>query len=718
VGGARSDRASLAGRASAAPRAAAARAGAAQRAAAALAALIALAALVLAAPARAACPPAPSPPPIDRPASAARVDAYVRAVARASPVVTTAVAGRSVEGRPLRYAVVTALSAGRLRAGLARLRAVRAGRARAVGDAPALVWIAGSVHGNEPSGADADLRLLRELARRCDDPMLRRVVVVVMPVQNPDGHEARTRYNANGFDLNRDWLADTQPETDARLRTLLTMPPLVYADQHEQGGGAFFFPPYAAPRFHELPAAPLAAERDVLAPALRAAFDRHGYESTSEGFDLLYPGYGDSATTLLLGAAGMTLEAGAAQRYARRVHEHLLAARTIIAAVARHRRALLRGWARSFAQAEEQGARGVLQRRPESRVYGYALGAGAEPLVRLLRAEGVRIRRLAAPAPVAAYRPYGAAAAAAATLPAGTYLVPSAQPLKHWVQAVLGQSPLAGAAPVSDVGAWSRPLLMGVAGGTVASTLPAAPAAPTPSAAAARPLAGRRVALLADPQARASVPPGIAQPNPGTSWARWVLAERLDAQVAVVDGPQTAAGALAGHDALIVADGSPPALTPPALQAIAAYVTAGGNYVGWRTRGIQVAAAAGLTTATIDPTPPALRIPGAAVRVGENVVLDVDDPPIVGGNVIATYGAILSGWASASPAGRPAILDERPGAGRAILFAFDPTYRAATESAEALLTSALLATPGARRSAASRRSPRRPAPAAVPAAAR
>jgi Zinc carboxypeptidase len=663
-----------------------------------LAVLIALCtALAAAAPARAACPPVPAPPSDQRPASAARVDAYVRAVARASPVVTAGLAGRSVEGRPLRYAVVTALSGRRLRAGLARLRAIRAGKARDVRDAPAVVWIAGSVHGNEPSGADADLRLLRELAWRCDDPLLRRVVVVVLPVQNPDGHEARTRYNANGFDLNRDWLADTQPETEARLQALLAMPPLAYADQHEQGGSAFFFPPYAAPLFHELPAAALAAERDVVAPALRAAFDRHAYRSTSgEGFDLLYPGYGDSATTLLFGAAGMTLEAGAAGSYPKRVAEHLLAAETIIAAVAEHHASLLRAWARSFAQADEQGARGELQHRPQSRAYGYALGAGAEPLVRTLVREGVEVRRLAAPAQVAAYRPYGATATAPATLPAGTYLVPSAQPLKHWVQALLGPNPLAGAAPNDDVGAWLRPLLMGIAGGTIASKLPAAPAATAPAPQATRPLAEQRIALLADPVARESVAPGIAQPNPGTSWARWVLTERLGAQVDVVDGAAIANGALAGHRALVVADGSPAKLAAPALRQIAAFVSAGGTYVGWRARGVQVAHAAGLTAATISPATPAVQIPGAAVGVGGAVVLDDDDPLIVGGHAVAAYGGVISGWASGSPAGRPAILDERVGAGRATIFAFDPTFRASTEGAEALLTSALLATPGAR----------------------
>jgi hypothetical protein len=693
---------------------------------AARAATAALATLALATPAAVAspiaagsargCPAGPAPPPDARPASAARIDAYVQAVAAASPVVRTAVAGRSVAGRPLRYAVVSALPSTALHAGLARLRAVRAGRARTAGRAPAVVWVAGSVHGNEPAGADADLRLLHELASRCRDPLLRDVAIVVMPVQNPDGHEAGTRTNANGFDLNRDWLTVTQPETEARLSALLAMPPLVLADQHEQGGNAFFFPPYAPPLFHEVPDTALAAERAVLGPALRRAFAHRRVAATSgEGFDLLYPGYSDSASTLLFGAAGMTLEAGADQPYPRRVREHLLAARTVIEAVARHRTSLLRAWTRSFATAARQGARGELQHRPATKVYGYALGAEAEPLVRRLMGEGVRVEQLAAPVRVAAFRPYAAgsggargaaasargavapargaaavaAAAAPATLPAGTYLVPSAQPLKHWIEALLGPNPMAGRVSGSDIGAWSRPLLLGVAGGSIGSPLPRAPAAPVPAAAATRPLAGRRIALLADARAASAVAPGLDQPNAGTSWARWVLTERLGAQVDVLDDSALAAGGLAGHGALVVADGSKVDLTAPALQAIGAFVFAGGTYVGWRGRGIDVARAAGLTTAIAAPAPGAVSIPGAIVAVGGTAVLDDDDPFVSGGHVLAAYGPVLSGWTSGSPAGHPAILDEHPGAGHAVLFAFDPVFRASTEGAERLVVDAI-----------------------------
>jgi hypothetical protein len=524
------------------------------------------------------------------------------------------------------------------------------------------------------------------------------VVVVVLADQNPDGHEAHTRVNANGFDLNRDWLAVTQPETAARLRALLAMPPLVYADQHEQGGDVFFSPPYSAPAFHELPEAALAAERDVLGPAIRAALGRAGSPSTSGGsFDLLYPGYGDSATTLLFGAAGMTLEAGAARPYVQRVAEHLVAANAVVRSVARHRAALLNAWAGSFAQATRQGARGLLQHRSRPRVYGYALGAGAEPLVARLLGDGVAVGQLAAPANAASLRPYGSRTPGApATLAAGTYLVSAAQPLKHWIEALLGQNPSAGVPSTSDVNAWSRPLLMGVAGGTLGSPMPAAPPAAVPVVPAAQPLAGRRLALLADPAAFVSVPPGIEQPNAGTSWARWVLA-RLGAQVDVVDDPALVEGALGGHDAVVVADGAPVSPSGPALQAISAFVAGGGTYVGWRGRGVVVASAAGLTQATITAGPGGIWVPGAAVAVGSSVVVDNDDPLIVGGHVVANYGGALSGWTLGSPAGRPAILDERVGAGRAVLFAFDPVFRGSSESAEGLLTGALTgATPGAR----------------------
>ena len=146
-------------------------------------------------------------------------------------------------------------------------------------------------------------------------------------------------------------------------------------------------------------------------------------------------------------------------------------------------------------------------------------------------------------------------------------------------------------------------------------------------------LAGRRLALLGDPAAFASVLPGIEQPNAGTSSARWVLT-RLGAQVDVVDDAALAAGALDGPTTRSWWPTGHPALSSPALQAISAFVSAGGTYVGWRARGVAVAGAAGLSQATMAGGPPTIWIPGAAVAVGSSVVVDNDDRSSSAGHVV------------------------------------------------------------------------------------
>lgn len=54
---------------------------------------------------------------------------------------------------------------------------------------PAILWIAASFHGDEPSGTDASLRVLHELAARTDcvaRRILDNAIVVILPVQNAD----------------------------------------------------------------------------------------------------------------------------------------------------------------------------------------------------------------------------------------------------------------------------------------------------------------------------------------------------------------------------------------------------------------------------------------------------------------------------------------------------------------------------------------------------
>ena len=89
-------------------------------------------------------------------------------------------------------------------------------------------------HGDEVSGKDALLYLLRDLAR---DPKLLppEVDLWVMPMVNPDGAEAGTRRNAAAADLNRDHVTLFQPETEALHRVARRVRPHLAVDAHEFG---------------------------------------------------------------------------------------------------------------------------------------------------------------------------------------------------------------------------------------------------------------------------------------------------------------------------------------------------------------------------------------------------------------------------------------------------------------------------------------------------
>ena len=196
---------------------------------------------------------------------------------------------RSVQGRPLRYAIVgqpervTAQGLAGVRAAAAELMDPDTTPARAAAIAaanPAILWIAGNVHGGEESGTDASLRVLWELADRRDCAALRILdasIVVILPTQNPDGREADTRRNAYGFDMNRDWFARTQPETDGKLELLRDYPPVLFIDAHEMGNTAgYFFPPNADPVYHEISDQAIGWINGLYGPAMQDVFDARG----------------------------------------------------------------------------------------------------------------------------------------------------------------------------------------------------------------------------------------------------------------------------------------------------------------------------------------------------------------------------------------------------------------------------------------------------------
>jgi len=103
------------------------------------------------------------------------------------------------------------------------------------GDFKVPVFVNGSIHGNEYPGVDAAIRLIETLA--FDDSeevqmILDNLIVMFNVTANPDGRVIGQRGNANGFDLNRDFITQSQPESQILARVFAEWNPMVVLDLH------------------------------------------------------------------------------------------------------------------------------------------------------------------------------------------------------------------------------------------------------------------------------------------------------------------------------------------------------------------------------------------------------------------------------------------------------------------------------------------------------
>jgi hypothetical protein len=100
------------------------------------------------------------------------------------------------------------------------------------------IFISTGIHGNESEGIDASLMLIERLATTPygTDPevdnILDHSIVILNAIQNPDGHILNQRANGNNFDLNRDWLTQSQPETKATVPLIQKWLSPELLDQH------------------------------------------------------------------------------------------------------------------------------------------------------------------------------------------------------------------------------------------------------------------------------------------------------------------------------------------------------------------------------------------------------------------------------------------------------------------------------------------------------
>ncbi|HEX9891538.1 MAG TPA: M14 family zinc carboxypeptidase [Actinomycetota bacterium] len=145
------------------------------------------------------------------------------------------VIGTSANGHDIHAAVVNAQETPEQRRDYERWQQIRALEMEDPAAAQALlatfgadvkmpVFVQANIHGNEEEGADAMLQALRDLVTTprgqsaMVDQILDHTILIVIPMINPDGRLAGTRANGNSFDMNRDWLVQSQAEVRASVK--------------------------------------------------------------------------------------------------------------------------------------------------------------------------------------------------------------------------------------------------------------------------------------------------------------------------------------------------------------------------------------------------------------------------------------------------------------------------------------------------------------------
>lgn len=420
----------------------------------------------------------------------------------------------SWEGRDLIYVVVTSPeNMARIddtKAGMQALADPRITNSAAaeplINDLPGVNWLSYGVHGNEISSTDAAMMMAYHLLAAQDDELVTKAmndtVTIIDPMQNPDGRDRfihhfeqaegliedpspysaehienwpSGRVNHYLFDLNRDWFAMTQPESQGKVAAVLEWFPLVFIDAHEMGSDAsYYFAPQARPYNPHTTDEQIESLFD-LGKNNAKWFDNFGFDYfTREVFDGFYPGYGDSWPKAL-GAVASTYEQASARslkntrydgkvfHYRETVRQHFVASLSTAEFVADNREALLRQFYDYRVSAVSEGG--------SERIKSYIIPtqsdmAGVNKMVGVLAAQGIEVGEA-----TASFRACGT------TYQAGSYVINLAQPSKRAIRTLLDQNnPIAAdflalqearrdnnlPAEIYDVTAWSLPLMYNV----------------------------------------------------------------------------------------------------------------------------------------------------------------------------------------------------------------------------------------------------------------
>ena len=334
---------------------------------------------------------------------------------------------------------------------------------------PASLWLAYSVHGNEISGTDAAMATAYHLLAATKDDrvpqILENTIVFINPLQNPDGRDRfinrfrmalgleadadpvsaehnepwpSGRTNHYLFDLNRDWISLTQPETIGHSKALQQWYPQVFVDLHEMGSNnSYYFAPEAVPYNPHL----IKSQRDSLYIFGRNNakwFDTFGLPYfTRDVYDAFYPGYGASWPAYY-GAVAMTYEQASARglKYRRTTGEeftfrdtvfgHFVTSMATAEAVAQNRQQLLQNMYDYNTSAIDDGAKAD----GEARAFAFPNTYGdskATKLATVLAAQGIEFHQLTE----------DDSKSCTATVGAGNLVIDASQPRARMIRTLL-----------------------------------------------------------------------------------------------------------------------------------------------------------------------------------------------------------------------------------------------------------------------------------------
>jgi hypothetical protein len=148
-----------------------------------------------------------------------------------------------------------------------------------------IVLIANAVHGNETAGKEASQLVARDLVFGDLNKLLDDVIVLFVPLINPDGGEVRRRTNEEGFDMNRDYIKLESQEIYALVTKVLNeWTPDIHIDTHH-GGSAPYTLTWQGTLNPAADAALRAYPYEHIIPKMREALRAEGYD----GFDYSGP---------------------------------------------------------------------------------------------------------------------------------------------------------------------------------------------------------------------------------------------------------------------------------------------------------------------------------------------------------------------------------------------------------------------------------------------